>query len=82
MTFLSSPRFLAVYSGVLTITFAAVVVGGVAMVRNQHSWSLNLIFNANAGDPADNILMDVPDKFPGYTTSRCVSRRSRRPWPP
>jgi hypothetical protein len=28
---------------------------------------LNLIFNANAGDPAVNILMDVPDKFPGYT---------------
>ena len=28
---------------------------------------LNLIFNANAGDPAGNILMDVRDKFPGYT---------------
>jgi lactoylglutathione lyase len=39
----------------------------VAIVRNQHGVELNLIFNANAGDPADNILMDVPDKFPGYT---------------
>jgi len=28
---------------------------------------LNLIFNANAGDPNSNILMDVPDKFAGYT---------------
>jgi catechol 2,3-dioxygenase-like lactoylglutathione lyase family enzyme len=28
---------------------------------------LNLVFNANAGDPAANILMDVPYKFPGYT---------------
>jgi catechol 2,3-dioxygenase-like lactoylglutathione lyase family enzyme len=28
---------------------------------------LNLVFNANAGDPAANILMDVRSKFPGYT---------------
>ena len=39
----------------------------VAIVRNEHGVELNLIFNANAGDPAGNILMDVPDKFPGYT---------------
>ena len=25
------------------------------------------MFNANAGDPAANILMDIRDKFPGYT---------------
>jgi catechol 2,3-dioxygenase-like lactoylglutathione lyase family enzyme len=25
------------------------------------------VFNANAADPAGNILMDIPDKFPGYT---------------
>jgi hypothetical protein len=42
---------------------------------------LNLIFYANAGDPADNILMDVPDKLPGYMPMRRASRRSRRPWP-
>jgi lactoylglutathione lyase len=34
---------------------------------NEHGVELNLIFNANAGDPATNILMDVPDKYPGYT---------------
>jgi len=28
---------------------------------------LNLIFNANAGDPDSNILMDVPHKVAGYT---------------
>ena len=28
---------------------------------------LNLVFNANFGDQVANILMDVPDKFPGYT---------------
>src|SRR2546423_2362631 len=39
----------------------------VAIVRNEHGVELNLVFNANAGDPAANILMDVPDKFPGYT---------------
>ena len=39
----------------------------VAIVRNEHGVELNLIFNANAGDPAGNILMDVRDKFPGYT---------------
>src|ERR1700738_3352481 len=39
----------------------------VAIIRNEHGVELNLVFNANAGDPAGNILMDVPDKFPGYT---------------
>ncbi len=39
----------------------------VAIIRNEHGVELNLIFNANAGDPAANILMDVADKFPGYT---------------
>ena len=34
MKFLSSPRFLAAYSGVLTVAFATVVLGGAAMVRN------------------------------------------------
>jgi|SRR5580700_10874110 lactoylglutathione lyase len=39
----------------------------VAIIRNEHNVELNLVFNANAGDPAANILMDVPEKFPGYT---------------
>src|SRR5205823_5968920 len=39
----------------------------VAIVRNEQAVELNLVFNANAGDPATNILMDVPEKFPGYT---------------
>ena len=39
----------------------------VAIIRNEHGVEFNLIFNANAGDPDTNILMDVPDKFPGYT---------------
>ena len=37
------------------------------MVRNENGVELNLIFNANAGEPKTNVLMDVPDKYPGYT---------------
>jgi lactoylglutathione lyase len=39
----------------------------VAIVRNETGVELNLIFNANAGEPGANVLMDVPGKYPGYT---------------
>jgi lactoylglutathione lyase len=39
----------------------------VAIIRNERGVELNLVFNANAGDPAANILMDMPEKFAGYT---------------
>lgn len=39
----------------------------VAIIRNEHGVELNLVFNANAGNPSRNILMDVANKFPGYT---------------
>jgi lactoylglutathione lyase len=39
----------------------------VAIIRNEHDVEINLIFNANAGDPAANVLMDAPEKYPGYT---------------
>ena len=39
----------------------------VAIIRNERDLELNLVFNANAGDPAANILMDLQEKFPGYT---------------
>ena len=39
----------------------------VAIIRNPQGVELNLVFNANAGDPGANILMDVTDKLPGYT---------------
>ena len=39
----------------------------VLIIRNEHGVELNLAFNAKAGDLTTNILMDVPDKFPGYT---------------
>ena len=37
----------------------------VAVVRNAHGVELNLIYNANAGEK--NILMDVREKYAGYT---------------
>ena len=39
----------------------------VAIVRNASDVELNLVYNANAGEQAKNILMDVPEKYPGYT---------------
>lgn len=38
----------------------------VAVVKNPHGVELNLVFNANAGK-GGNILMDVGEKYPGYT---------------
>lgn len=39
----------------------------VAILRNPRGVEINLVFNANAGDPAANILMDIDRKYPGYT---------------
>lgn len=39
----------------------------VAIIRNGNGVELNLIFNANAGEPGTNLLMDVPEKYAGYT---------------
>ncbi|HEX7054917.1 MAG TPA: VOC family protein [Burkholderiales bacterium] len=39
----------------------------VAIVRNRHGVELNLVYNANADAGGRNILMDVGEKYPGYT---------------
>ena len=39
----------------------------VAIIQNENGVELNLVFNANAGDPSANVLMDASDKYPGYT---------------
>jgi lactoylglutathione lyase len=44
-----------------------VTFDAVAIIRNQAGVEINLIVNANAGDPARNILMDVGEKYAGYT---------------
>ena len=60
-------RALAFYR-VLEFTLSRRAEGDdVAIIRNPQGVEINLIFNANAGDPATNILMDVGEKYPGYT---------------
>ncbi len=44
-----------------------VTFDAVAIIRNAAGVEINLILNANAGDPAKNILMDVGEKYAGYT---------------
>jgi lactoylglutathione lyase len=39
----------------------------VAIVRNPHGVEINLVYNANADAGGKNILMDVDEKYPGYT---------------
>ena len=39
----------------------------VAIIRNPHGVEINLIYNANADAGGKNILMDVGEKYPGYT---------------
>ena len=39
----------------------------VAVVKNANDVELNLIYNANANVGGKNILMDVGEKYPGYT---------------
>jgi len=39
----------------------------VAVVKNEHDVELNLVYNANADAGGKNILMDVGEKYPGYT---------------
>ena len=39
----------------------------VVVIRNPHNVELNLVYNASSDSGGRNILMDVPDKYPGYT---------------
>ena len=39
----------------------------VAIIRYKNGVELNLIFNADGGEPSTNVLMDVPRKYSGYT---------------
>ena len=39
----------------------------VAVVKNRRGVELNLVYNANSDGGGRNILMDVGEKYPGYT---------------
>ena len=44
-----------------------VTFDAVAIIKNQAEVEINLIINANAGEPTTNVLMDVGEKYPGFT---------------
>jgi lactoylglutathione lyase len=44
-----------------------VTFDAVAIIKNAAGVEINLILNANAGAADSNILLDVPEKYPGYT---------------
>jgi len=60
-------RALAFYSMLGFELHHKVTFDAVAIIKNRMGVEINLIINANAGDPAKNILMDVPEKYAGYT---------------
>jgi lactoylglutathione lyase len=56
------------FYAVLGFTLHAKATGdAVAVIRNDHDVEINLIYNANADAGGKNILMDVGEKYPGYT---------------
>jgi len=60
-------RALAFY-GVLGFKFLHKATGdAVVIIKNDAGVEINLIVNANAGEPGKNILMDVGEKYAGYT---------------
>ena len=71
-------RALAFYR-VLGFTLARRATGDdVAIVRNPQGVEINLIFNADAGEPAENILMDIGRNIRVIRMSRCALPRSRK----
>ena len=66
MNFLSSSRFLAMYSGVLTITFAAVVLSGAAAVKSQN-FEVITARRINIVEPDGTVRLTISNRadFPG-----------------
>ena len=44
-----------------------VTFDAVAIIANSAGVEINLIYNANTGDEDKNVLMDIAEKYPGYT---------------
>ena len=66
MTFLSNPRFLAVYSGLLTLVFAGVVVFGVSSLRNR-TFGTVTAHRINIVEPDGTVRLTISNRadFPG-----------------
>jgi hypothetical protein len=66
MDFLSNPRFLTIYSGVLTIVFAVTVLTGAAASRNQ-SFGTITVRRINVVEPDGTVRLTISNRadFPG-----------------
>lgn len=79
MNALSSPRFLAVYSGVLTLVFAATVLFGVAVVRNP-TFDILTVRRINVVEPDGTVRLTISNRadFPGGWIHKKESPRPDR----
>ena len=64
---LSSPRFLAIYSGALTIAFAVVVLAGFAESRQKQGFDEITVHRINVVEPDGTLRLVISNKadFPG-----------------
>ena len=60
-------RAMAFYEALGFKLLQRVTYDPVAIIKNAAGVEINLILNANAGDPAKNVLMDEREKYAGYT---------------
>jgi len=79
MTFLSSPRFLAIYSGVLTLVFLVTVVCGCLMMRNPH-FGVITVRRVNVVEPDGTVRLTISNRadFPGGWIHKVESPRPDR----
>ena len=80
MAILSNPRFLVVYSGLLTLAFAAVVVFGVAAFRNRTFGTITAR-RINIVEPDGTVRLTISNRtdFPGaWNRGREYPRPDRR----
>jgi hypothetical protein len=79
MSVLSSPRFLAIYSGVLTLAFATTVLGGYAMLRNPQ-FGIVTVRRINIVEPDGTVRLTISNRadFPGGWIHKKESPRPDR----
>src|SRR5260370_3160185 len=80
MKALSSPRFLAIYSGVLTVAFAATVLCRIAMMRNPH-FGIITARRINIIQPDGTLRLTVSNRaeFPGGWSHKHESPHAHPP---
>src|SRR5258708_8635655 len=79
MKVLSSPRFLAIYSGVLTLVFAVTVRRGFAMMRNPN-FGIITTRRINIVEPDGTVRLTISNRadFPGGWIHKQESPRPDR----